>query len=83
MSTVREEIEQWNSLIKHPKWQELKRIGEEQKAHRLTALMNGLDSVREEDKQRGEYLGIGLILSVPENAVEALSVELDNQEERE
>ena len=80
---VREEIEGWRGLMMHPKWKELQRIGEEQRALRLAGIIGGLDSVREEDKQRGEYLGIGLILSVPENAVEALEVELDNLKERE
>lgn len=83
MSGVKEELDSWRSLVGHPKWKELVRIGEEQKAARLSGLLNGLDNIREEDKIRGEYLGIGLILCVPETQVATLSVELDNMQTEE
>lgn len=78
MSSIREELDSWRSLAGHPKWKELVRIGEEQKAARLASLLGGVDNIREEDKMRGEYLGIGLLLCVPETQIATLSVELDN-----
>lgn len=78
MSNVREDLDGWRSLVAHPKWKELVRISEEQRSARLVQIINGMDNLREENIQRGEYLGIGLILSVPQVQIDGLQVELDS-----
>lgn len=79
--TAKEELDMWRSLLAHPGWHELERIADEQRAVRLATIINGVTDLREEDKQRGEYLGIGLLTSVPQAQIDALSVELDNMKQ--
>lgn len=76
--TLREEKELWEGLLNHPKWQELASYAAAQQQARTVNVMNGLDSIREEDKQRGEVLGIGLFMHYPKLALEEIEVELDN-----
>lgn len=75
---ARSELEEWQSLVNHPKWKELKDIAEQQKAIRVAAVLGGLDNIREEDKQRGECMGISLVLDSPYIIIEGLQVEVDN-----
>jgi hypothetical protein len=79
--SVREEYDQWVSLVNHPKWKELKEIAEQQKAVRIASVLNGMDNTREEDKQRGEVLGIALVLESPDAIIKTLEVELDTKTE--
>lgn len=76
---TREEYDLWQQLVAHPKWKELCEIAEHQRAARHANIIAGMDNLREEDKQRGEWLGIGLVLSVPATVIETLKVDLDNE----
>lgn len=79
--TKQEELDLWQQFVAHPKWKELCEISEQQRAVRQVNVLNGLADLREEDKQRGEWLGIGLVLSVPATIIETLKVELDKPNE--
>lgn len=76
--TPREEYELWMGLLNHPMWQRLEAYAEEQKTARMVNLLQGMDSLRLEDRERGEILGIGLFIQYPRTIAEALEVELDN-----
>lgn len=75
---LREERDSWQSLLSHPMWKVLAEYAEAQKTSRIALLLNGTDNIREEDKLRGEVLGIGLFFQYPQTMVEAINVELDN-----
>lgn len=75
--TNQDEYDMWNSLLVHPAWQRLVDYVEEQKALRFVAILKGVHDLREEDKLRGEYLGLELFVKVPITMVETLKVELD------
>lgn len=76
--SLREDLDGWMDLVAHPKWKELCEIAEDQRAPRQANILNGLSDLREEDKQRGEWLGIGLIIATPTTIIEELQSELDN-----
>lgn len=78
---IREELDAWRSLLSHPKWKELCEYAESQRAIRVASVLNGMDNIREEDKQRGEVLGIMLFVEFPKTIVETLEVELDSNKE--
>ena len=78
---LRDERDEWQSLLQHPKWTLLKQYADEQIAARTARVLGGDDPQREEDKMRGEIFGIGLFMRYPETLVETLTVELDNQAE--
>lgn len=75
---LREERDSWQSLLSHPMWKVLAEYAEAQKTARIALLLNGTDNVREEDKLRGEVLGIGLFFQYPQTMLEDINVELDN-----
>ncbi len=76
---LREERELWKGLQDHPKWKQLCEWAEEQKAHRVAAVLSGEQDARREDIFRGEVFGISLFIEYPRSILESLEVELDNQ----
>ena len=79
MSELREECELWAGLLSHPKWKPLEEWAEEQKAHRIAAILSGEQETRKEDIVRGEVFGIALFIEYPRTILESLQVDLDNQ----
>lgn len=79
--TPREELEMWQYFINQPAWKQIKQWVQEQTAARTAVLIQGGDSTREEDKLRGEILGMNLFMQYPETLVETLQVELDSNQE--
>lgn len=79
--SVRDDLDGWLSLLGHPKWKELEQFAESQKAVRTVQLINSVSDLREEDKMRGEYLGIGLFMQYPSSMVELLRAELEKTDE--
>ena len=80
MSTLREELDEWEGLLKHPRWQELCAWAQEQTAFRTARVLSGEQEQRVEDRERGEIFGINLFIEYPQVLVETLRVELDNQQ---
>ena len=79
MSELRDECELWAGLLSHPKWKQLEEWAEEQKAHRIAAVLSGEQETRKEDIMRGEVFGIALFIEYPRTILESLQVDLDNQ----
>ncbi len=73
-----EELQLWQSLVAHAGWKRLERICGTQRALRMANVLGGMEDLRAEDRERGEYLGISLVLSTPETCITQLKVALDN-----
>lgn len=78
--SAREELDEWGGLLNHPKWKQLCEWAEEQTAHRTAFVLGGEGDPREEDRMRGEIMGIQLFIEYPKTIVDGLHAQLDNQQ---
>lgn len=81
--TSKEELDLWRQLANHPKFKQLCEWADEQSSVRIARILHGGDDLREEDKLRGEVLGIKLFVEYPKVIIESLEAEtvsLDNED---
>jgi len=69
----------WEEFLQHPCWMELKKIAETQMRVREDTVLSNIYSV-EHELLKGERLGIGLFLEIPQTVLEGLEVDLARME---